>query len=169
VGEIITGPAPTPPAALDASHVLDGFDCGKPPLNDWLRVHAARSEGRGARSYVVCEERRVIGYYALAAGAVEHMRAPRGIRRNMPDPIPVFILARLAVDRGFHGRRIGAHLLKDALKRGLNASQGIGARALLAHAMDDEAIGFYLQYGFKPFPIDHRTLYLTMEHILAAL
>ena len=87
----------------------------------------------------------------------------------MPDPIPVFVLGRLAVDRTCWGKRIGEGLLKDALKRALGASKEIGARAVLVHAIDDEAVGFYLQYKFKPFPADARTLYLPMSHIAAAL
>jgi GNAT superfamily N-acetyltransferase len=159
----------TPPAPLDPSHEITAFDCGKPALTDWLRVHAAKNEGRGSRTYVVCEGKRVIGYYALAAGAVERARAPSNLARNTPDPIPVFVLGRLAVDQSFHGKRIGEGLLRDALKRCLGASREIGARAVLVHALDDEAVGFYLSYGFKPFPTEARTLYLPMSQIVAAL
>lgn len=157
------------PAALASGHACDGFDCGKEPLNDWLQNEALKSEGRGARTFVVCEGRRVVGYYAMAAGAVERDSAPSNISRNMPDPIPVIILARLAVDRGLHGKQIGSGLLKDALKRALNASKEIGARAVIVHAIDDEAKGFYLQYKFKPFPTDHRTLFMPTTQIAAAL
>jgi len=159
----------TQPAPLDPSHDVSRFDCGKPALTDWLRLHALKNEGMGSRSFVACEGKRVVGYYALAAGAVARADAPGSISRNMPDPVPVFVLARLAVDRNFHGQRIGAGLLKDALKRALNASREIGARAILVHAIDDEAVGFYRQYGFKPFPTDARTLYLPLSHVAAAL
>ena len=163
----------TPPLAapvpLNPAHEVTGFDCGKISLNDWLHVHAAKSEGKGARTYVACQGRRVAGYYALSAGAVERARAPSNISRNMPDPVPVLLLGRLAVDRAFHGKGIGAGLLQDALKRALNASREIGARAVLVHAIDDEAASFYRQYRFKPFPADHRILYLPMAHIIAVL
>ncbi|MGH6872195.1 MAG: GNAT family N-acetyltransferase [Rhizomicrobium sp.] len=159
----------TAPTALDASHDVSEFDCGKAVLTDWLRDKAATSEGRGARTFVVCVGKRVVGYYALAAGHVERDRAPSNIARNMPDPVPVFVLGRLAVDKAFHGNRIGAGLLKDALKRALSASRDIGARALLVHAVDDEAVAFYLQYKFRPFPTDARTLYLPLSHVMAAL
>jgi GNAT superfamily N-acetyltransferase len=159
----------TPPAPLEHTHDVSNFDCGKPPLTDWLRSQALKNEGKGSRTYVVCVGRVVIGYYALAAGAVERDRAPSNIARNMPDPIPIFVLGRLGVDRAYHGKRIGEGLLKDALKRALNASREVGARAVLVHAIDEEAVGFYLQYKFKPFPTDARTLYLPLSHIAAAL
>jgi GNAT superfamily N-acetyltransferase len=163
-------PRISPPAALDFSfQSAENFDCGKPPLNNWLRIHAAKSEGRGARTFVVCDGPRIVGYYALASGAVEQNRAPKNIARNMPDPIPVIILGRLAVDKAYHGRNIGSGLLKDALKRAANASKEIGARAVIVHALDDESVGFYLQYKFKPFPTDPRTLYMPINHIVDAL
>jgi GNAT superfamily N-acetyltransferase len=159
-----------PPTALDLSkHDVSDFDCGKPPLTDWLRNMAAKNEGRGSRTYVACAGSRVIAYYALAAGHVERDRAPTNLSRNMPDPIPVFVLGRLAVDKNYSGKKIGSGMLKDALKRALNASTEIGARALIVHAVDDEAVAFYLQYKFKPFPTDSRTLYLPLSHIAAAL
>ncbi|HYS45861.1 MAG TPA: GNAT family N-acetyltransferase [Rhizomicrobium sp.] len=159
----------TAPEALDPSHDLAGFDCGKRALTDWLRHRALKNEARGSRTFVVCRARRVLGYYALAAGAVVRDRAPAGISRNMPDPVPVIVLARLAVDRTMQGQRIGEGLLKDALKRALAASREIGARAVLVHALDGDAANFYLQYGFRLFPADARTLYLAMEHIAAAI
>jgi GNAT superfamily N-acetyltransferase len=154
---------------LTAAHELHQFDCGTSSLTDWLRLHALKNEGKGSRTFVSCSGLRVIGYYALAAGAVERARSPGRIARNMPDPIPVFVLARLAVDRTFHGRGLGSGLLGDALKRSLGASREIGARAVLVHAIDDDAVRFYLQYGFRPFPTYARTLYLPLSHIEASL
>lgn len=158
-----------PPAPLEHTHDVSEFDCAKPPLSDWLRTHALRNEGRGSRTYVACFGRKVIGYYSLAAGAVKRNRAPSNIARDMPDPIPVFVIGRLAVDRTYQGKGLGRALVKDALKRCLNASNEIGARAVLVHAIDDDVVPFYLQYGFKPFPTDARTLYLPMRKITAAL
>ena len=157
------------PAPLGPDCDVSDFDCGKQALTDWLKFQAAKNEGRGSRTYVTHESRKVVGYYALAAGAIERGRAPSKLARNMPDPIPVLVLGRLAVDRRHAGKGLGAALLKDALKRALNASREIGARAVLVHAIDAEAVGFYRQYGFKPFPTGSRTLYLVMAEIAAAL
>ena len=162
-------PGITAPSPLDASHDVERFDCDKPPLNDWLKSRAAKNEGRASRTFVVCENRNVIGYYCLASGAVKHEGAPGKLRKNMPEPIPAFVIGRLAVDKQYQGRGIGAGLLKDALKRALSASKEIGARCVLVHAIDDDAIPFYLTYGFKPFPTDSRTMYLPMQDIVAAL
>ena len=158
-----------PPVPLNASHDVSGFDCGKDPLTDWLRLQAAKNEGKGSRTYVVAIAQHVVAYYALAAGGVKREHAPSAIARNMPDPIPVIVLGRLAVDRAHHGKRLGGALLQDAVRRSVGAWREIGARALIVHAIDDEAIGFYMQYGFKPFPTDARTLYLSLTQIGAAL
>lgn len=158
----------TPPAPLREDHNVSTFDCGKPPLTDWLRHKAKKSEARGARTFVVCELR-VIGYYALAAGAVERARSPSSLSRNMPDPVPVIILARLAVDRAWSRKGIGSGLLKDALRRALAVSKDIGARAMLVHAIDGDAVAFYRQYGFRLFASDARTLFLPLEHAAALI
>lgn len=142
----ITAPAPLTPA-----HRLAGFDCGRPSLNEWLLRYALRNEhAGGSRTYVVCdvEAGRVVGYYALAAGSVDRAEAPGPLRRNMPDPIPAIVLGRLAVDRHFSGRGIGAGLLKDALLRSVQVANQIGARALLVQALDDSAAAFYQHHGF---------------------
>ena len=161
---------PSAPAPLTAAHDLAPFDCGKPVLNEWLRTRALKNEGRGgSRTYVVCDGKRVVGYYAVAAGAVARTRAPSSLSRNMPDPLPVLVIARLAVDRHYQGKRIGAGLLKDALLRCLNAAREIGATAVLLHALDDEAAAFYSQYGFNPFPSERHTLFLPMATVAKGL
>ena len=158
----------TSPAPLTAAHDLTDFDCGKSVLSDWLRSRAWKNEGRGgSRTYVVCDGNQVVGYYAIAAGAIARERAPSQLGRNMPDPLPVLLIARLAVDTRYQGKRIEAGLLKDALLRCLNASKEIGASAVLVHALDDDAVAFYLQYRFKPFPAEPRTLYLPISHVAA--
>lgn len=157
------------PEPLDARHALNNFNCGKEPLNAWLKAHAATNEGRGSRCYVVTQENAVVGYYTLSMGAVAHAGAPRALRRNMPDPIPVAVIGRLAVDLAFHGRGIGAGLLQDALRRALFASAGIGARAVIVHAIDDDVVPFYASFGFRPFPTDARTLWMATETIASAL
>ena len=152
-----------PPQKLSVGHDLSQFSCGEPTLDDWLRRRALPNEESGAsRTYVVCVEKRVIGYYALAVGAVAHGGAPGRVRRNMPDPIPVMVLGRLAVDEGFQGRRVGVGLLRDAVLRTLQASEIAGIRGLLVHAISERAKRFYEDCGFIPSPVDPMTLIITM-------
>lgn len=154
----------TPPEPLSATHTLTGFACGEPALDDWLLRRALANQLSGAsRTFVVLDEDgRVVGYYALAAGGVSHHQATRGVRRNMPDPIPVLVLGRLAVDRNARGRKLGAALLQDAVKRTSGVALNAGVRALLVHALNDRAHAFYLHYGFQPSPIDPMTLMLRL-------
>jgi GNAT superfamily N-acetyltransferase len=175
MAEIIAHPkaAPEPmitaPAPISESHDLSGFDCGKPPLDDWLKHRALRSEGRSARAFVVAHGKCVIGYYCIATGAALAKDAPGNIRRNMPNPIPVMIIGRLAVDKAYQGQGMGPAMLKDALQRILGVSKTVGARAVMIHAIDNDAVAFYAAYGFKPFPLDSRTMFLPIEEIAAAI
>ena len=158
------------PELLDETHELDTFDCGAPSLDQWLKRRARGNQASGAsRVYVVCRSNTVVGYYALAAGAVERDEAPSKVRRNMPSPVPVIILGRLAVDKREQGNRIGGALLRDALLRVLNASQEIGAAAVLVHALNDRAKAFYLEHGFVESPIEPLVLMLRIKDIAAAL
>lgn len=154
---------------LTERHDVSQFDCGKPPLDEWLRQRALKNEGRASRCFVVCDGVQVVGYYALAAGSVGAEETPRALRRNMPRPIPVLVLGRLAVDRRYHGKGIGPGLLKDALRRALSVAGNVGARAILVHAIDREVASFYTQYGFKPFPEGELTFFLPIEEVAAAL
>ena len=154
-----------PPEPISAAHDLTGFDSGEPSLDDWLRRRALRNEaGGGARTYVVCtaSRRRVVAYYCLAAGAVAHAGASGRVRRNMPDPIPVMVIGRLAVDRAFHGRGIGRGLLRDAILRTSQAARIVGIRAILVHALSDEARQFYERSGFRASPIDLMMLMISV-------
>jgi GNAT superfamily N-acetyltransferase len=152
-----------PPEKFSAEHDVSEFDSGEPELDDWLRRRAERNEASGAsRRYVVCVNRRVVGYYTLAAGAVAHEDAPGRIRRNAPDPLPVMILGRLAVDRNFHGHGIGTGLLRDAVLRVIQASEIVGIRAILVHAISDAAKRFYEKHGFVASPVDPLTVMITM-------
>lgn len=174
MGEVIDlhkAPEPeyTAPAPLSDQHDLKSFDCGKPPLNDWLRGRALRAENNSARTFVVCHEGPVAGYYCLSTGSVFHTDAPRALKQNMPNPTPVMVLGRLAIDLRHQGKGMGRGLLKDAFSRVLAASKNVGAKAILVHAIDDEAIPFYLQYGFAQFPADQRTLYIPIAQIVSAL
>jgi GNAT superfamily N-acetyltransferase len=149
---------------LAADHDLEAFSCGVAPLDEWLRRRARRNETEGAsRTFVTCVEQRVVGYYSLAAGAMLHALATGTIRRNMPDPIPVVLVGRLAIDRAWQGKGLGADLLRDAVLRTLGAAQAIGVRALLVHAISTEAKAFYGQHGFRSSPIEPMTLMITLE------
>jgi len=151
-----------PPEKLSSDHDVSQFDSGEPTLNDWLRRRALQNEASGAsRTYVVCIERRVFGYYALSTGAIAHSDVPGRIKRNMPDPVPVVILGRLAVDRSLHGQGVGTGLLRDAVLRTLQAAEIAGVRAILVHTISDAAKRFYEKYGFVASPVDPSTVMIT--------
>jgi GNAT superfamily N-acetyltransferase len=153
----------SPPEKLRAEHNLSEFNCGEPSLDDWLRRRALQNEASGAsRTYVVCAGEHVAGYYALAVGAVAHAEAPGRIRRNMPDPVPVMIIGRLAVHKDHQGRQIGPGLLRDAVLRTLQAAEIAGVRAILVHAISERARKFYEGCGFIPSPMDPMTLMITV-------
>ena len=156
------------PIPLTAEHDTSEFDCGEPVLNDWLRQRALKNEGRFSRTYVVCEGKRVAGYFCISTGSVERGAAPGKVRRNAPDLIPVLIIGRLAVSREQTGKGLGADLLSDALRRIAQASTSIGIAAVLVHAKDDAAKRFYLRLAeFIEYPGDSRTLFLPIETVVA--
>lgn len=157
------------PAPLTAGHDLAAFDCGEPVLNDWLRHRALKNESRFSRTYVMCEGKRVVGYFCISAGAVERAAAPGKVRRNAPDTIPVSVIGRLAVSREHAGKGLGADLLSDALRRIAAASQSIGIGAVLVHAKDEAAKRFYLRCAeFIEYPEGSLTLVLPIETVVAA-
>jgi GNAT superfamily N-acetyltransferase len=159
-----------PPEPLSASHDLAGFDCGMEELNLWLVANAAASEGLTARTYVVAAGSRVAAYYCLATGAVVRGALPSAkLRRNTPNEIPVVVIGRLAVDKRFQNRGLGPALLRDAILRALSASELVGMRAILVHAIDDAAVGFYKKFGFLASPLNPRTLVLPIETARRAL
>jgi GNAT superfamily N-acetyltransferase len=144
---------------LEAADDASSFDCGTPALNDWLRKRALSNHLIGAsRSYVIVEERRIIGYYCLSAGSIAHAAVPGKIRRNMPDPIPLIVMGRLAVDLKFQGRGLGPALLLHALEQTRELAKIAGVRALLVHAKDETAAHFYKRFGFVASPLDELTL-----------
>lgn len=158
------------PVLLDDRHIFDTFDCGVPALDEWLKRRARANAKDGAsRTYVACDGSQVIGYFALAAGAVEVAAAPGRFRRNMPDPIPVVVLARLAVDRSQHGKGLGRALFRDAALRVLQAADIIGVRGLLVDAISDEAQSFYLSLGMIVSPLDFMTLMITLADLRSSL
>lgn len=151
------------PEKLTAAHDLSQFQCGEAPLDDWLKRRALQNEKSGAsRTYVLCAGRRVVGYYALAGGAVAHATAPGRIKRNMPEPVPVMVIGRLAIDVNFQGRGIGPVLLRDAILRTLQAAEIAGIRAILVHAISERAKQFYEKWGFVASPVDPMTLMVTV-------
>ena len=150
------------PQPLNATHLLNDFECGEPSLDEWLKRRAMNNQQNGAsRTFVVVDEaNRVRGFYAMAAGAVSHLQATSSVRRNMPDPIPVMVLGRLAVDRRAQGIKVGSALLQDAVKRAIAVSQNTGVRALLVHALHEQAKQFCEHYGFQQSPQYPMTLLL---------
>lgn len=152
------------PEPLSQHHKLDTFSREEIVLDDWLKRRAFANQVSGAtRTFVVADaEHTVLGYYAMAAGAVAHQSATRAIRHNMPDPVPVMVLARLAVDTRAQGKKLGAALLRDAVTRAVAVSQNAGVRALLVHALNDRARQFYEHYGFQASPAHPTTLMLRL-------
>lgn len=159
----------SPPVPLTTEHDLSRFDCGEPALNDWLLHRALKNESRFSRTYVVCENDRVVAYFCISAGAVERTAVPGRIRRNAPDTIPVSVIGRLAVSRDHAGKGLGADILSDALRRIAVASQSIGIGAVLVHAKSDAAKRFYMRCAeFIEYPDESRTLFLPIETVIAA-
>jgi GNAT superfamily N-acetyltransferase len=160
----------TPPSPLAATHELESFDCGTPSLNDWLKRRALQNQASGAtRTFVCCEANQVVAYYALASSAVAVSAAPGRFRRNMPDPIPVVVLGRLAIATSHQRRGLGRALFQDAGRRVIHAAEAIGIRGLLVHALSEEAKAFYLQLGLDSSPLDPMTLMVTIANLRAAL
>ena len=158
------------PEHLTAAHDVSAFDSGVPALDDWLRKRALANEETGAsRTYVVCAGGRVVGYYALASGGVAQAAAPGRVRRNMPDPVPVMILGRLAVDRAWRGRNLGTGLLRDAVLRTLQAAEIGGIRAILVSAISEDAKRFYERHGFGVSPVDPMVLMIAVADAGKAL
>jgi GNAT superfamily N-acetyltransferase len=157
------------PTLLTVDHDIAEFNSGETSLDEWLRRRALANIASGAsRTFVVCEGNTVAGYYALAAGDVAAARVPGRVRRNMPDPIPVVVLARLAVDRNWQGRQLGRSLFRDAVGRVIQAADTIGIRAIVVHAISDDARMFYLALGFDECPGEPMMLVVTLNDARAA-
>lgn len=159
----------TPPMPLAEHHVTEGFSCGVGSLDQWLKRRGLKNQIQGAsRTYVVCHETRVVAYYALASGAVTTTQATGRFRRNMPDPIPVVVLGRLAVDQTLHGKGFGRSLVRDAAMRILQAADAVGIRGVVVHALSDAAKTFYEKVGFEPSPLDPYMLMVTLADLVVA-
>ena len=153
------------PEPLGADHQLEGFDCGKPALDDWLLRHARQAQGSGsAKTFVVADGVRVAGYFSLTVGQVDTLDAPERIRKGMGQyPVPVVILARLAVSRQDQGRGMGFGLLQDAIRRTMLIAEQAGIRAMLTHPIDEEAAKFYTRFGFIASPLREQQLLLLLK------
>lgn len=153
------------PAPLSEQHILEDFDSGVPSLDDWLRRRAWSNQVSGAsRTYVVADDAlRVVGYYALASGAMALAEAPSRVKRNMPDPVPMAILGRLAIHHAVQGRGLGVALLQDAVLRVRQAAAIMGIRGILVHAISDDARRFYEHHGFSASPTNPMTLVLSLK------
>ena len=169
MGEVASPEELRAPERLTGQHDVSGFSSKEPDLDHWLRKHAQASEGRTARTYVVCAERRVVGFYALANGAVQRAAAVSKMRRNAPDPVPVMVIGRLAVDKAWEGRGIGKGMLRDAILRTMAAAEVAGISAVLVHAISDDAKSFYISRGFRPSDLEPMTLMITLREAEAAI
>lgn len=158
------------PQPIDETHDISLFDSGVPALDDWLKRRARANQASGAsRTYAVCENQRVIAYYALASGGVDIGAAPGRVRRNMPDPLPIVVLGRLAIERPHQKRGLGRVLVQDASRRVLQAADIIGIRGIVVHAISAEAKAFYLALGFEVSPLQPMTLMATLADLMATL
>ena len=154
------------PRPLTEQDEIAAFSCGTESLDQWLRRRAWKNQLQGAsRTYVVCDERRVLAYYALASGAVTTASATGKFRRNMPDPIPVVVLGRLAVDTVIKGSGVGRALIRDAALRVLQAADAIGVRGLTVQALSDDVRKFYEKVGFESSPVDPNLLMITLADL----
>ena len=153
------------PEPLNSKSPLAGFDCGKPSLNDWLQKHALQAQVSGsARTFVVTDNTSVLGYYSLVVGQVEPMNATERIRKGMGQyPIPVMLLARLAVNTTAQSQGIGSGLLQDATRRALNIAEQAGIRAMLTHPIDDDAAPYHHHFGFEASPLGQGQLLLLLK------
>lgn len=159
--------APTP---ISIEHELSDFDSGESSLNDWLKKRALKNQAMGAsRCFVLCKKKKVIGYYSLSAGAISHEAAPKTMRRNMPNPLPVLLLGRLAIDKSYHNQRLGSALLRDAMLRAVSIASDTGVFAILVHALSEQAKRFYLSRGFVESPLQPMTLIMTLETVRSVL
>jgi GNAT superfamily N-acetyltransferase len=155
------------PEALTPDHIVDTFNCGEVELDQWLKRRALANQQSGAsRTFVTQANSIVIGYYALAAGSLQHDAAPGSIRRNMPVPIPVAVLGRLAIDQSWQGKGLGEDLLRHAILQVNHAAENLGIRALIVHALSEPARNFYLRHHFQASPIDPMTLIIRIDDII---
>ena len=155
---------------LTNNHSISEFSSGIKSLDDWLKNRALANQNSGAtRTFVTCVENRVVGYYAIASGAITIQEALGKFRRNMPNPIPVIVLARLAVDSSYQNRGLGRALFRDAALRVIQSADTIGIRGIIVHAISEQAKDFYVALGFDPSPLEPMTLMITLNDLRACI
>ena len=158
------------PIPVSVDHELVSFESGEPSLDEWLKKRAIKNQASGAsRCFVLCNDKKVIGYYSLSAGAISHETAPKSMRRNMPDPLPVLLLGRLAIDKNYHNKGLGSALLRDAMIRAVSVSGDAGVFAILVHVLSEQAKRFYISRGFIESPLQPMTLIMTLETLRSIL
>jgi GNAT superfamily N-acetyltransferase len=160
----------SPPTPLLADHEFINFDSGETSLDEWLKKRALKNQASGAsRCFVLCQGKTVIGYYTLSAGAISHEVAPKSLQRNMPNPLPVLLLGRLAIDKQHHNIGLGSAMLRDAMIRAISVAVNAGIFAILVHALTEQAKRFYLSRGFVASPLQPMTLMMTLETVRSIL
>lgn len=160
----------SPPAPIGLGHDLSVFESGEPSLDEWLKKRALKNHASGAsRCFVLCAGAAVVGYYSLSAGAISHEAAPKAMRRNMPDPLPLLLLGRLAIDKRYHNQGLGSALLRDAMLRAVSLASDAGVFAIVVHALSLEAKQFYLSRGFVQSPLQPMTLIMTLKTVRSIL
>ena len=159
------------PSLLSDDHNVDNFDCDEHSLNEWLKRRASKNNASDAsRCFVTCNHNNeVAGYYSLSAGAINRESAPKTMRRNMPESLPVLVLGRLDIDKHYHNNGLGSALLRDAMIRSVNIAQDAGVFAILIHSLSDNAKQFYLSRGFIESPLQPMTLFMTLATIRTIL
>lgn len=159
------------PTLISAEHNLVDFNSGEPSLDEWLKNRAIRNHASGAsRCFVLCNNKKeVVGYYSLSAGAISRESAPKAMQRNMPNPLPVLVLGRLAIDKKYHNKGLGSALLRDAMIRSVGIAEDAGVFAILIHAISEQAKRFYLSRGFVESPFEPMTLFMTLQTIRSIL
>lgn len=154
------------PSLISGYHEVANFDCGEPSLDQWLKTRAIKNNVSGAsRCFVICDDKKVVGYYCLSAGAISRESAPKKMRRNMPDSLPVLVLGRLAIDKKYHNKGLGSALLRDAMIRSVSIAEDAGIFAILVHSLSEQAKRFYMSRGFVESPLQPMTLFMTIETI----
>jgi len=171
MGQVTPGEGPlTAPEPLNDTHRVDAFASGAPTLDAWLKRKAwANQASSASRTFVLCRGARVVGFYALAAGSVSHDLMPRKLRQNMPDPIPVIVLGRLAINTSEQGHGLGRALMRDAVLRITAAAHEVGIVAILVHALNDRAKAFYLDAGFAETAAEPMTLFARIKDLKAMM
>ena len=160
------------PRPITSEDDCSRFSCGETSLDTWIQLRAIKNEKAGASRTFITIERisgDIAGYYCLSASSLARADASSALRMNMPEPIPVILIGRLALDQRYASLGLGASLLKDALSKGIEASRAVGARAFIVHALNDSAEAFYRRFGFGLVPESARVMYILVQDAEATI